>query len=347
MNFRKASALILTALCLLLLLNCCTVPTKSRSYQKSDIAMGSAVSVKLYALGDADTEQVAQQMITKIKQLDTLISKNDENAFLYSLNQKSGQTLETDPELIDYIIKTKEVYALSDSKLSVTSGALTELWGFDTDNFRLPEEAEIKKAIPFCSDEGLTVSKKNLTVFVPEGGIINLGSVGKGIACDKAVECFNYSSQSCQGAVISVGGSIAVIGSHDKKQDWTVGIRNPFGEVNDYFGTLTVSGTGFVSTSGSYEKSFNLDGKSYHHILDLTTGYPVETELVSVSVKADSGLFSDALSTMCFVLGEEKSKDILNRYNAQAVFVYKDKSVSVTDGIKDAFKIVNGEFKPI
>ena len=85
---------------------------------------------------------------------------------------------------------------------------------------------------------------------------------------------------------------------------------------NEYFATLTV-GERFLSTSGSYEKQFTENGKTYHHILDLTTGYPAETQLVSVTIVAQTGLQSDALSTLCFLLGEEDSCEVLELYNAQ------------------------------
>jgi thiamine biosynthesis lipoprotein len=146
--------------------------------------------------------------------------------------------------------------------------------------------------------------------------------------------------------VISVGGSIAVSGVRDDGKPWKIGVRNPFGNQNDYFAKLVISDSlAFISTSGSYEKQFEKDGKKYHHILDLTTGYPVDTDLVSVTVKADSGFLSDALSTLCFVLGENESLPILEKYNAEAVFVYADKTVSATDGISDSLEIVDGEFK--
>ena len=66
-------------------------------------------------------------------------------------------------------------------------------------------------------------------------------------------------------------------------------MRDPFGTANDYFAVVSV-GDAFLSTSGTYEKQFTVDGKTYHHLLDLTTGYPAETTLCSVTVLAETGL---------------------------------------------------------
>ena len=336
------SVLLLTALfTVLFALSSCSFNSGPEPVSRTDVAMGSVVNVKVY--GDETAQSVSDEVIAEIKNLDLVISKNDENAELYKLNQKGGETVKASDELTDIIGQTKEIYSRSGGRLSVTSGALTELWGFDTDEFKLPTDSDIKNAIPLCDDTQLVIDKDGKTVTLPEGRIINLGSVGKGAACQKAAAVFEK-SDGCKGMIISVGGSVGVFGSHGEKESWTVGIRDPYGDVNSYCATLTVDGGSYISTSGSYEKNFEKDGKTYHHILDLRTGYPAETELVSVSVKADSGLLSDALSTMCFVLGEEESKAVLDSYNAQAVFVYADKSVSITDGARDTFKIANGEY---
>ncbi|MBR5897280.1 MAG: FAD:protein FMN transferase, partial [Lachnospiraceae bacterium] len=62
------------------------------------------------------------------------------------------------------------------------------------------------------------------------------------------------------------------------------------------------------------------DGVKYHHILETKTGYPADTDVRSVTVVSDSSLEGDALSTICLILGEEKSKEILEKYNAEAIF---------------------------
>ena len=106
---------------------------------------------------------------------------------------------------------------------------------------------------------------------------------------------------------------------------------------NEFLGVVSLD-EGFVSTSGDYERYFEKDGKRYHHILDATTGYPAETDIISVTVVCDSGLVSDALSTACFILGEENSREILSEYNASAVFVDKDMNISTVGEID--FEIV-------
>ncbi len=310
--------------------------------EASSFSMGSVVSVKTYCKNSQAGQSVCDEITAEISRLDKVISKNDKSAELYSANQSLSNGVKVSRELFDIVENTKELFSLSGKKTAVTSGALTELWGFDTDNFNVPSDEEIKSAIPLCDDSALELDRSTLTIKANQGQILNLGAVGKGVACDKAVNIL-LSHEEIKGAVVSVGGSLALYGKPSGKDNFTIGIRNPFGEVNDTFATLKLSSC-FVSTSGSYEKTFEKDGVTYHHLLNLTTGKPADNGLCSVTVVAHSGLESDALSTVCFVLGEAASYPILQKYNAEAVFVYSDKTVSVSDGLQDSFTLTDKDF---
>ena len=310
--------------------------------EASSFAMGSVVSVKTYSNNSKAGQSVCDEITAEISRFDKVISKNDKSAELYSANQSLSNGVKVSRELFDVVESTKELFSLSGKKVAVTSGALTELWGFDTDNFNVPSDGEIKSAIPLCDDSALELDRSTLTLKAKQGQILNLGAVGKGAACDKAVDLL-LSHEEIKGAIVSVGGSLALYGEPSGKDNFTIGIRNPFGEVNDTFATLKLSSC-FVSTSGSYEKTFEKDGVTYHHLLNLTTGKPADNGLCSVTVVAHSGLESDALSTVCFVLGEAASYPILQKYNAEAVFVYTDKTVSVSDGLKDSFTLTDKDF---
>jgi len=122
------------------------------------------------------------------------------------------------------------VYSESHGKAAVLSGALTELWGFDTDEFRLPSEDEILSAKEKCGDDKL-IFDDGKKVYIPDGAKLNLGSAGKGIALDEAVkriEKINSQGGKITGAVISVGGSVATYGLPKKGKSWNVGIRDPY-----------------------------------------------------------------------------------------------------------------------
>ena len=109
-------------------------------------------------------------------------------------------------------------------------------------------------------------------------------------------------------------------------------------------GVLERSSDCFLSTSGDYEKYFYENGKRYHHILDTRTGYPAESGLHSVTVIAKNGLLSDALSTACFVLGMEEGKKLLEKYDADGIFIDENNKVYVTPALKLDFTIQAEEY---
>ncbi len=122
-------------------------------------------------------------------------------------------------------------------------------------------------------------------------------------------------------AVVSVGGSVGVWGEKPSGKPWYVALRDPDSEGS--LGEISIP-SGFLSTSGSYEKQFTQDGVTYHHLLDPDTGYPADTGLLSVTVWSDSGVLSDALSTACFVMGMEDSQPLLEEFAQGAIFITED-----------------------
>ena len=88
-----------------------------------------------------------------------------------------------------------------------------------------------------------------------------------------------------------------------------------------------------MSTSGDYERYFEKDGKRYHHIFDARTGMPASSGLISVTVVAESGILSDALSTACFIVGAEKGKALIEKYSASAIFVDEEMNITTVGEI--------------
>ena len=214
-------------------------------------------------------------------------------------------------------------------------GALTKLWDIDG-QARVPTQEEIDEAL----------QKKEL----------DLGAYGKGAACDAAnlwYITFGLIERPC-GAVINLGGNILTYSHKPWFQPFKIALRDPKGGPNDTMGMFRLRGTNFISTSGSYEKFFEQDGKRYHHIFDPKTGYPAEREpgLISVTVingdkqlnTIGGGALGDMISTACFVLGFEASRDLLAKYACDAIFVYEDGAVRAAGGVREYFRLDNSKY---
>lgn len=284
--------------------------------EKNSYAMGTIVSQKVY--GDSGTKQLEKGNLL-INALEDTISRNVASSKISELNRNG---VVTDKDTAKLLGECSELSTLTEGAFDVTVGKVVDLWDFGGDNEGIPRKKQLENALANVGP----VEIKGDTVRLKGDAEVDLGAVGKGLACDSLISLYR-ATPGIKGAIVSVGGSVGCFGASSKKGDsWRIAIRHPRSE-NEFLGVLKLK-EGFVSTSGDYEKYFMRGTERYHHILDARTGYPASSGVISVTVICDSGFMSDALSTACFILGEEKSRELLEKYNASAIFV--DEEMNIT-----------------
>lgn len=327
-------ALIAVAVCVSLIVGIIIFDysVKKSEYQTTTVAMGTIINLRLFG---PDGEENAGYVIENIRETETaLLSRNEENSDVDRINDAPGTAVSVSTETTAVITKALEIAEKSGGVFDITVGEITKLWDFGGENQRVPTETEIAEKLTYVNHSSVKVTSTSVTI--ADGQSIDLGAVGKGAACDRVKNLLSQTNT--DSAVISVGGSLLLYGN----RTFNIGIANPENSA-EAMGTLSLSDT-FVSTSGDYERFFTEGSTTYHHILDATTGYPADSRLTSVTVICDSGVLSDALSTVCYLLGYNESLAILQEYDAQAVFTFKDKTVRLTDGIKDNFTLTDESF---
>ena len=304
----------------------------SRESTADFIAMSTTVSLDITGF---NSQQAADLIKKRTLELDTgLLSKTAVGSEIFSVNQSGHGTVSD--ELAGWLDALKKFEQTSSGSFCADLGEIVSLWDIGGENERVPSVDEIAAALAHTgkwSIDGSTVTLEN-------GASLDLGAVGKGIACDEARKIL--AERKCSEAIVAVGGSVLLFSS--KEKSFKIGIRDPLGDASDYAAILE-TGSCCVSTSGSYERFFTDEsGKKYHHIFDPSTGFPSDSGLLSVTVVSQSGLLSDALSTACFVLGYEKSLPLLEKYSAQAVFITENKEFLSTDGIASALTVTAGGY---
>lgn len=303
-----------------------------RSCEKTDVAMGTVVSYKLFGFGGED---MLESINTEIKSFEaSVLSWRSEGSDIYRINNGAGDFVSVSPDTANIVTQCLEASEDSNGAFDITIGQVARLWDFGGDNQRLPSKEEITSALKTVSSNNVTVSGN--AVRIKKGQALDLGAVGKGAACDRAKEILDKGK--VDSAIISVGGSVLLYGN----RNFSVGIINPQND-KATMGTLKLKNA-CVSTSGDYEKYFEQDGKRYHHILNATTGYSATSEFQSVTVVCESGLLSDALSTVCYIVGYRKSIEILEKYDAEAVFIFKNNAVKVTQGLEKSFELTDDSY---
>lgn len=302
------------------------------SCERTSVAMGTVITVKLFGFG---AENDLDRIETEINGLESsVLSWRKEGSDIYRINEGAGSSVSVSPDTVEIIGQCIDISGDCDGVFDITVGNVTKLWDFGGDNQRLPSESEIKTALADVGYKNVSVSGN--AVQIKKGQSLDLGAVGKGFTCDKIKDLLDKGRT--KSAVVSIGGSLLIYGS----RTFSVGIVNPDNDKQS-MGTLKLKDT-CVSTSGDYEKYFEQDGKRYHHILNATTGYPATSEFKSVTVVCESGIISDALSTVCYIVGYRKSIEILEEYDAEAVFIFNNNAVKVTDGLSEKFTVTDDSY---
>ena len=299
----------------------------SRAYRTSRLyKMGTYCSFTLAGsfAEDGDAMSVLSPLVGETE---ALLSHRMTGSFPERLLAEGTLTV-TDERLLSALRLAEALCKRTGGLFSVSVLPLTSLWNFDAEDPAPPAAEAIAEALAACGT--LTVAGDAVTL---SSGGIDLGAMGKGYAADVCADALRERGES---GLVAIGGSIAAVGEKDGTP-WQIGVRNPLSSSqNDTLGTLALTDS-FVSTSGSYEKTFTYEGVSYHHILDPRTGMPAESDLVSVTVVAESGVLSDLLSTACFLVGSERAFSLASLYGATVVAVTKEGELLVDEELKDVF----------
>jgi len=315
---------------------------------ESQYALGTFCAINLFDKGNSKLYSLA---FDRIHYLEDIFSANLEGTDLDRVNKSAGlNPVEVRPELIDVLEKALEYAEKSGGAFDPTVGPLVKLWGIGTDEGRVPENEEIKKTLELVNYREVEINREKGTVFLKRAGMaLDLGAIAKGYAADEAARLL--AKEGVESGIIDLGGNIFAMGerkeSTGKGAPWRVGVQDPRAERGNYIGILNVKNKSVV-TSGVYERFFEKDGKRYHHIFSIESGFPVENGLLSVTIAADDSIDADALSTAAFVLGWEKGRELIAGVEgAGGIFVFDDLSVCVTENLKDDFSLTAAEYRLI
>lgn len=300
----------------------------------SNYAMGSPVNIKVY--GERNGDDLCSSAFEQISFIDrAYFSHTIETSIISTVNsEKETMSLNSFSDYLNYCIELSE----KSNSFTLFSGELKDLWQIENGGY-VPTDEEIAQALENLSNATIKIENKtvDLQIISISDGKLDLGALGKGAACDEAINFLKQ--QKVDKALVTVGGSVGAIG----KAPYKIGVRNPFGGQNDYFAILNITNC-FVSTSGDYEKYFEKDGVRYCHIFDAKTGRPVQNDITSVTVVADNGTLSDFLSTAIFCEGIENGLKLADEFHAKVIIVNKDKSVLISKALEEKITINDDSF---
>lgn len=308
---------------------------------KEFFAMDTYMEVNAY--GDNGEKAVAKAE-KEVNKLDSILSTGKSTSEISKLNKNKKQVVSADT--MSLIKESVKISKETNSAFNPTIYPLMELWGFTTKNYYVPKDNEIKTLLNHMDIDNIKIDeRKNEVSFKDSNMKIDLGAIAKGYTSSKIIDIFKENN--IKSGMVTLGGNVQVLGKKPDGSLWKVGIQNPIGE-DEYLGVLQTSDKAVI-TSGGYERNFTKNGKTYHHILDPSNGYPANNGLTSVTIISSDGTLADALSTSLFVMGKDKAIDFYKKsnYNFDFILYTSDNKLIISDGIEDIFssnldiKVVN------
>ncbi|WP_424196238.1 FAD:protein FMN transferase [Ampullimonas aquatilis] len=300
--------------------------------QKSTLAFGTVVTVQARHENSTVLVAAIDAALQAIKQVNDLMSIYEKNSQLSQLN-KNGFLNNAHPWLLEILKQSQAMAEISNGLFDITVQRLWETYAQASIENRTPSPLEIQTAKKLIDWRSISIN--NDQILLNHKDIqLTLNGIAQGYASQKATEVLKQFG--IKHALINAG-EFASLGKASSDRNWNLGLENP--EIfskdksnKDILGRLQLDGR-YIATSSAAYTTFTQDRKN-HHIFDPRTGHS-PTEILSVTVLAETGAVADALTKPLFMMSPQASLDFLKKIpGTDAVILTRERNWIVTEGAK-------------
>ena len=299
---------------------------------RTGLYFDTVVSITLYEYeGSSDT--IFDGCMEMCARYESLFSATVADSDIWRINNAGGSPVTVDPETAKLISDALEYSRISDGLIDPTVGGVCELWDISSqvgsEDPHIPDDASISEALSHVDYGSVSVDGNTVTSADPDAHL-TLGFIAKGYVADRLSEYL--SEAGVTSALIDLGGNIKAVGSKPDGSDFHIGIQKPFSDKGEPITTISVNNASVVS-SGTYERYFTLDDHIYHHIFDTEKGYPVDGNVIGVTVISSSSEEADVLSTLCLIMGVDRGLELIeDTEGAEAMLITSDYALHTSSG---------------
>lgn len=289
---------------------------------------------------DADTaNQILDAASTEIARLDGILNHTVESSDVYKVNHAGGQKIEVAQEVRDLLSIGVLIGNATSGGFDMTMQPVNALWAFDSGEPSVPADADIKAALEHVFYGNFATQGSKMWLADPEAAL-DFSGIAPGYIASAIDELM--SEAGVKQAKIDICGNIIMVGQEAEDTPWVVDIQNINGDEAEHIGSVAVTDRAVVTTS-KYAVTFKQDGKTYHHMLDPNTGYPVESDIVSATVITDKAYskYCTIISQACVLLGNADAQKLIGNLdkgtpemNLEAVFLLEDGTVFKTPDLE-------------
>lgn len=321
---------------MLLLFFCIASRPHSGTFRITGQAQGTTYGITYFA----EKACVRQEEIDSIfKTLDTSLSIYKPGSLINRFNESEhGVIMDTHFERV--IRKSLDVFRITGGAFDVTVYPLVRMWGFGTKEINaLPDSTAVRSALA-CVGSGKLAFKNGKLVKKLPCVKIDVNGIAQGYSVD--VVAGFLESRGTVNYIVEVGGEIRVRGKkYPENEAMTIGIETPSANEFEQAGIREIIriGEGAVTTSGSYRKFREAGGKRLSHIIDASTGYPSQSEIISATVVAPDAITADGFDNALLAAGLTRAFAILREApRVEAYLIYKKPDGTVADTMSAGFR---------
>ena len=298
-------------------------------YVISGNTMGTTFLVKLVSSESGiDIQPIEVGIDSILIKLNREMSTWDPKSEISKFNShKSLEPFPISNDLIHVIDNSIDVSKKTNGLFDITVYDLMRIWGFGPNPMSaFPNNNDIAQVLNFTGYENIEIKNKNLSKS-NERIKLDLNAIAKGFGVDKVFEFVR--SKGFEDVFVEIGGEARCHGKNRKNKSWSIGIEDPMANgitQSDVSGIISLNKSA-IATSGNYRNIVNLDGEILGHTINPKTGFPIQTDVISVTVLSQSCMIADAWATALMVMDHNTGyAKVEGESGIDAVWILQDSS---------------------
>ncbi len=279
-----------------------------------------------------------EQIDSLLKRFDVSLSSYDSTSIISAIN-RNDVGVKTDSMFRTVFRESRRVYQVTGGAFDITLAPIIDAWGFGPGQQQELDSAMVDSLLQYVGMDKIFLVGDLIHKTDPNVKL-NVNAIAQGYSVD--VISAYLQELGCRNFMVEVGGEIRTRGVNSKGNFWRIGVDRPFyGNMipGEQLQVIITMHNRSLATSGNYRKFFEKDGVRITHSIDPATGFPKESNLLSVTILCDECMTADAYATACMVMGLEKAKAFVEELKrVDAYFIFGDDiggyQVWFTDGMK-------------
>ncbi len=309
-----------------------------RQHTISGKTMGTFYTIKFISRKKESLSLWKKKVDTRLKEVNKKLSMYDPKSELSLFNRHEiNKPVNISPDFFSILVTAKKIYHLTGRSWDGTVKPLVDLWGFGTKKRTgtVPGLDTITLALSKTGFNHIDLKEPH-TIVKRRAVTLDLGSIAKGYGVDAVATLFT--SSGIQDFLVEIGGELYASGKNLNGQSWSVGISRPD---KDYahqglYKIIRLNNQA-IATSGNYRNFFEMNGQTFSHIIDPTTGYPATSQIVSTSVISKDCTFADGLATALMIMDVQEGLKLVNRLEHTECLIIQKKDQTLVNHTSENF----------